>query len=139
MARVVRPGGLGSVATWKDPAGAASNLLLARTYAALFPEREARALPLSGMTEWREPDRFRAAMIAAGFAEVRIVEVTNDYLVEAAMLADPDRLFCFNPLWAQLDSQTRKAVLTSIRETQPACGGSLPVPSTALIATARRP
>lgn len=139
MARVVRPGGLGSVGTWKDPAGAASNLLLSNTCAALFPEREARAFPLSGMTEWRDPDRFRAAMIAAGFAEVRIVEVTNDYLVDAAMLDDPDRLFCFNPFWAQLDAHRRNAVLASIQDAQTAIGGPLPVPSTALIATARRP
>lgn len=36
-ARVVRPGGLGSLGTWKEPAGAAANLLLAERVAALFP------------------------------------------------------------------------------------------------------
>ncbi len=138
MARVVRPGGLGSVGTWKDPAGAAANLLLAQVCAVLFPRLEAPA-PLAGLNELRDPDRFRAAMTAAGFAGVRIVEVTNDYLVAPAMLDDPDHLFYFSPLWKQLDAEQRNAVLASIRESQRARGAGLPVPSTALIATARRP
>ncbi len=37
MARVVRPGGLGSVGTWKQAAGAAANLLLAERVSDLFP------------------------------------------------------------------------------------------------------
>jgi ubiquinone/menaquinone biosynthesis C-methylase UbiE len=136
MARVVRRGGLGSVGTWKDPGGAAANLLLAQLCAALFPRLETPA-PVAGMNELRDPDRFRAAMAAAGFSGVRIVEVTNDYLVEPAMLDDPDHLFYFSPLWKQLDADQRTAVLASIRESQR--GATLPVPSTALIATALRP
>ena len=136
MARVVRRGGLGSVGTWKDPGGAAATLLLAQRCAALFPRLETPA-PVAGMNELRDPDRFRAAMAAAGFSGVRIVEVTNDYLVEPAMLDDPDHLFYFSPLWKQLDADQRTAVLASIRESQR--GATLPVPSTALIATALRP
>lgn len=138
MARVVRPGGLGSVGTWKDPGGAASNLLLFQVCEVLFPEIEASA-PLGGMNEFREPERFRAAMTTAGFADVRIVEMTDDFPVDLAMLDDPDRLFCFSPLWERLDADQRSAVLAHIRESQRGGDATLPVPSTALIATARRP
>ncbi len=37
----------------------------------------------------RDPDRCRAVMTAVGFADVRIVEVTNDYLVDPALLEIP--------------------------------------------------
>lgn len=91
MARVVRPGGVGSIGTWKDLAGAASSLLLSQVCAALFPDIEA-PIPLGGMNEFSDPDRFRAAMTAAGFIDIRIVEETNDYLIDPAMLDAPDRL-----------------------------------------------
>ena len=60
----------------------------------------------------------RAAMTATGFGDVRIVEVTNDYLIEPAMLDDPDHLFYFSPLRKQLDADQRNVVLASIRELQ---------------------
>lgn len=137
MARVVRPDGIGSVGTWKEPAGAAANLLLAELGATLFPELEASPPP-GGMGELRDPDRFRAAMTAAGFTDVSIIEVSNDYLVDDAALADPERLFQFSPLWPQLDGGQRSTVMASIRGAQSAHGGVLPVDSPALIATARR-
>ncbi len=71
-----------------------------------FPRLDASA-PLAGLNELRDPDRFGAAKAAAGFADVRIVEVTNDYLVAPAMLDDPDHLFYFSPLWKQLDAELR--------------------------------
>lgn len=46
-----------------------------------------------------------------------------------------DQLFCFNPLWVLLDQDQRDMVLRTIRDAQLARGGTLPVPSTALIAT----
>ncbi len=137
MARVVRPGGIGSVGTWKEIAGAAANLLLAERIADLFPEMELPT-PVEGMNELRDTDRFRVAMMAAGFADVSIIEVTNDFLVDEAALADPDRLFQFSPAWPQLDNQQRDVVLASIRSALTARGGVLPVPSPALIATAHR-
>ncbi len=137
MARVVRPGGVGSMGTWKD-ASAAANLLLAQTCATLFPGLAAAELP-SGLVELSQPDGLRAAMRDAGFDDIRIVEETNDYIVEPALLDEPDRLFCFSPLWRQLDDNQRAAVLATLHETQRARGAPLSVPSTALIATARRP
>lgn len=137
MARVVRPGGLGCVASWKHPAGAAANLLLADRVAALFPDA-AQPAPIDGMNHFRDPARFEAALVAAGFADVRIVEATSDYLVDMAALADPARLFQFSPIWPALDEDRREAVLASIRASVAAAGGALPVPSPALIALARR-
>lgn len=137
MARVVRPGGLGLVGTWREPAGAAANLLLAEKVADLLPELDL-PMPVEGMNELRNPDRLRAAMTAAGFASVAIVEVTHDYLVDKAALADPERLFQFSPVWPLLDEEQRSAALASIGAVLATRDGVLPVPSPALIAMARR-
>lgn len=137
MARVVRPGGVGSVGTWKLRGGAASNLLLFQICADLFPRVE-WPMRQDGMAELADADRFCAAMRQAGFADIRIVEETNDFLVESEMLDDPDQLFCFSPLWPQLEHDQREIVLSVIRDAQSARGGPLSVPSTALIATAHR-
>lgn len=137
MARVVRPGGLGCVATWKALHGAAANLLLAEQVQLFFPGREIPT-PVSGMNELRDPDRFRAAMTDAGFSDVVIVEVETDYLVDANLIADPDRLFQFSPAWPQLKGDQRSILVESIRAKIDVQGGTLPVPSPALIATARR-
>ena len=137
MARVVRPGGVGSIGTFKDTAGAASTLLLARLCVALFPEVQVPS-PFPGMTHMSDPGRLVAAMEVAGFADVRVVEETNEYLIDGVMLDDADDLFRFSPLWPKLDAGQKQAILTAIRAAQDARGGVLPVPSVALIATARR-
>lgn len=137
MARVVRPGGMGSLGTWKHAAGAAGSLLLAETCAALFPDF-APAAGSGGMAELRHPDRLAAAMAAAGFADNRIVEETNDFLIDRAMLDDPDGLFCFSSYWPTLAAERKGAVLSFLRTRQETGGGVLAVPSTALIATGRR-
>ena len=137
MARVVRTGGLGCVASWKHPSGAASNLLLADRVASLFPDI-AQPAAIEGMNHFRDPARFEAALSTAGFAEIRIVETSNDYLVEAAALDDPARLFQFSPVWAPLNERQRAAVLGSIRSSVDEAGGVLTVPSPALIAIGRR-
>lgn len=135
MARVVRSGGVGCVGTWKEPSGAASNLLLARLCEALFPEMKA-AEPIAGLNALRDPGRFRAAMTAAGFTDVSIAELTTDFPIDAAALAEPDRLFQFSPLWPELDQSRRDAILASIRAALVARDGVLPIPSPALIGTA---
>ena len=137
MARVVRPGGTGSIGTWKHRAGAASTLLLADLCATLFPglaQPEGRG----GMTELRHPDRLVAAMEQAGFSSVRIVEETNDFLIDRAMLNDPDALFCFSPIWQSLAAAPKERVLAAIDTARTQSGGILAVLSTALIATGQR-
>ncbi|WCM27200.1 class I SAM-dependent methyltransferase [Sphingomonas sp. QA11] len=137
MARVVRPGGLGCVASWTHPGGAASNLLLADRVAALFPD-VVQPRPIEGMNEFSDPARFEAAMVAVGFADVRIVETTNDFMLDMAAIAEPGRIFQFSPIWAVLDEEQQGMAFASIRASVEEAGGSLPIPSPALIATARR-
>ena len=138
MARVVRTGGVGSVGVWKAPGGAAATLLCSQLCGELFRHLE---LPVvaDGQVEMRDPDRLRAVLISAGFSEVRVVEETNDFFVDAASMDDPDRLFTFNPLWPQLDAEQRARIIStidaSLRRTP---GRPLAVPTTALIATAIR-
>ena len=137
MARVVRPGGVGSIGTWKHPAGAASTLLLADLCATFFPDL-AQPEGAGGMAELRHPDRLRAAMATAGFDDVRIVEETHDFLIDRTMLDDPDGLFCFSSIWKFLAAARKQQVLAIIREAQAESCGILAVPSTALIATGCR-
>ena len=133
LARVVRPGGIGCLGTWHEAGGAAGNLLSARLCAALFPEVEA-AITVPGMEAMRHPDRLRAALTGVGFVDVRMAVVTYDFIVDAAVLAEPDRLFAFSPWWPQLDRPRQDALVSALRSTLAARGGVLPVPSPALIA-----
>lgn len=133
MARVLRPGGVGCLGTWQDRAGAATNLLLAQLCAVLFPEL-APDEPVAGMNALREPGRLEAEMIAVGFGEISILAVSHDFIVDAEGLGEPDRLFQFSPLWPELDALQRHAVMASLEAAIAARGGTLPVPSPALIA-----
>src|SRR3954471_23453149 len=66
MARVVRPGGVGCVGTWKNPRGAAATLLLAQVVSRLFPEVEYPE-PWGGLVELSDPGRLRSALENVGF------------------------------------------------------------------------
>lgn len=139
MARVTRPGGTGVVAVWRDSGGAATNLLLSEACRSLFPERAPPHLT-DGITELSDPRRFAAAMIAAGFSDPKIEEVTHDFLLEITALEDAYRLFEFVPTWSTLEPDEQAAVIEAIRARaeRDRVGNVLPIPSTALIATARR-
>jgi len=137
MARVVRPGGVGSIGTWKSPAGAGSTLLLSQIGARLYPEMD-YPHHWSGLVELSDPDRLRSAMLNVGFRDVHIVEETCEFLLTPEMLEAPDQLFCFSPLWPLLGQLQRQKVVDVIREELAGRRGVLPVPSTALIATAIR-
>jgi len=134
ICRVIKPGGTASVTAWQAAGGASATLLLFQLCAEMFPDL---APPPSsgGQTELRDPDRFQAALTAAGFVDIRIILETNDAIVDESSLDDPDRLFTFSPLWPQLDEVRRQEILTEIRSR----GTPLAVPSPALIATATRP
>ena len=77
-------------------------------------------------------------MSAVGFADLRIVEETNDFMVDSSVLDDPDALFCFSPLWPRLSADQKPLVLATIRTAQARAGGILAVASPALIAIGRR-
>lgn len=139
MARVTRPGGSAVVAVWKDVDGAATNLLLSQVRRALYPDLVA-PVPFPGMIEMSDPHRLSAALIAAGFTPPSVEEVTHDFQLKVAALDDADRLLEMIPIWRMLDTSQREAVLgeVRIRAERGRVGDTLPIPSTALIATARR-
>jgi hypothetical protein len=91
------------------------------------------------MIELSDPRRLCAAMIAAGFSAPSVQEVTHDFQLKVAALDDADRLFGLIPAWSALDASQRQAVLgeVRVRAERGRVGDTLPIPSTALIATAR--
>jgi ubiquinone/menaquinone biosynthesis C-methylase UbiE len=139
MARVTRPGGSAVVAVWKDVDGAATHLLLSQVRRALYPDLVV-PVPFAGMIELSDPQRLSAAMIAAGFSAPAIGEVTHDFQLKIAALDDADRLFGLIPTWSTLSKSQREAVLgeVRVRAERDRAGETLPIPSTALVATARR-
>jgi ubiquinone/menaquinone biosynthesis C-methylase UbiE len=135
MARVTRPGGFGVVATWQDR-GAATFLLLGQIRRKLFPERDGMTMP-EAVKALSEPADFARALTVAGYRDPRIEHVTYDYELDVAALAEPDTLFGMSPDWASLSTSEKVAVIAEVRR----MAGErpiLPVPSTALIAVARR-
>lgn len=135
MARVTRPGGQGVVATWRE-GGAATFLLLGQVRHKLFPERAGMTMP-AAVQALSEPEDFARELIAAGFRDPQIEPVTFDFALDVAALDKPDTLFGMSPDWTSLDDAGKVAVVAEVRRMagdRPA----LPVPSTALIAVARR-
>lgn len=135
MARVTRPGGHGVVASWQDR-GAATFLLLGQIRRKLFPEREGMTMP-EAVRVLSDPVVFASELIAAGYHDPQIETVTSDYTLDIAALAEPDKLFGMSPDWTSLSDAEKTAVVTEVRKM---AGDQtvLPIPSTALIAVARR-
>lgn len=140
MARVTRPGGSAAVAVWKDPHGAAVHLLLSQVCKALYPKRNLPA-PFAGMIELSDPHCLSAAMVAAGFCAPLVEEITHDFRLKVSALNDAHQLLGLIPLWNALEASEQTAVFGEIRgrAERGRVGDILPIPSTALIATARHP
>lgn len=135
MARVTRPGGVGVAATWQDR-GAATFLLLGQVRRKLFPAREGMTMP-AGVRALSDPEDFAGELVAAGYRDPQIEQVTHDYELDVAALAEPDTLFGMSPDWTSLTDAEKAAVIADVRQ----LAGDrpiLPIPSTALIAVARR-
>lgn len=135
MARVTRPGGYGVVATWQDR-GAATFLLLGEIRRTLFPGRSGMTMP-EAVSALSDPADFARELTAAGYRDPRIEHVTHDYDLAVAALAEPDSLFGMSPDWTSLDDVEKAAVVAEVRR-MAGDRAILPVPSTALIAVARR-
>lgn len=135
MARVTRPGGYGVIATWQDR-GAATFLLLGQIRRKLFPEREGMTMP-AAVKALGEPADFARELVAAGYRDPQIEHVTHDYALDTAALAEPDTLFGMSPDWTGLSDAEKVAVVTEVRQ-MAGDRAILPIPSTALIAVARR-
>lgn len=135
MARVTRPGGYGVVATWQDR-GAATFLLLGQIRRKLFPDRQGMTMP-EAVLALNDPEDFARELVHAGYRDPRIEPVTYDYELDVAQLADPDSLFGMSPDWSSLSDPEKAAVVAEARR-MAAGRAALPIPSTALIAVARR-
>ncbi|QPF88400.1 class I SAM-dependent methyltransferase [Bradyrhizobium genosp. L] len=139
MARVTRPGGSTAIAVWKSADGAAVHLLLSQIIRTLYPDLVS-PLPWTGLAALADPERLAAAVTIAGFAEPAITEVTHDFRLNVAD-DGASRLFEFSGHWSVLDAEQRAAVTRAFmaQVARGRIGDILPIPSTALIATARRP
>lgn len=135
MARVTRRGGHGIVATWQDR-GAATFLLLGDVRRRLFPERKGMTMP-EGVLALSEHDDFVRELVAAGYRDAQIEKVTRDYELEVSQLAAPDTLFGMSPDWRELSGDEKAAVVDEVRR-MAGRRTVLRVPSTALVAVARR-
>jgi ubiquinone/menaquinone biosynthesis C-methylase UbiE len=133
MARVLRAGGLGCIGTWANPAGAAANLLLARMTADLAPALQVPEMT-PGMTAWTDPARFHADLTDAGFGNLSYHRVTSDFLISPTLLAAPDRLFQFSPIWPRLSGVQQDRIVGELREETTRRGSALTVASPAKIA-----
>ena len=135
MARVTRIGGTGVVATWQDR-GAATFLLLGQIRRKLFPDREGMTMP-DAVKALSDPADFANELVLAGYRDPRIEEVTYDYPLDMTLLVDPDTLFGMSPDWTSLSDVEKVAVIAEVRA-MASDRAILPIPSTALIAVARR-
>lgn len=138
MARVVRQGGIASVATWRDQ-GAGPNIVVTQLRRELFPDLPPPPMP-DGIAELSDATRLIAAMTAAGFGDVAVTALTYDFEIDRALLDTPETLFGFTPLWTALDPDQKALLLDTLRLRVAAIPGdqAWAIPSTALIATARR-
>lgn len=135
MRRVTRPGGYGVVATWQSQ-GAATFLLLGQIRQKLFPEREGMTMP-EAVQALNDPEDFARELIAAGYRDPQIEMVTHDYQLDISALDKPDTLFGMSPDWTSLSDADKAAVIEQVRQ-MAGDRSILPIPSTALIAVAKR-
>lgn len=136
LARVLRPGGKGVVATWQRN-GAATFLLLTTIRARLFPGVTGQTQMPPGVQAMSDPDDFAGVLRAAGFRQVAISKVVFDFELDVELLDAPDTLFGMSPDWSALTTEQQQAVVAEVRKM--AAGRSiLPIPSTALIGVGTR-
>jgi len=136
MARVTKPGGLGVLATWQSE-GAATFLLLSQIRRRLFPRLDGKTKLPEGAVALGDPEWLSAAMVDAGFQPPRIDAVVHDFALGISQLDTPDELFGMSPDWVALDEAQRAEVVAEVRRMAEG-RAILPIPSTALIAVARR-
>lgn len=84
-----------------------------------------------------DPANFAQELTVAGYRDPQIEAVTFDYGLDVAALSDPDSLFGMSPDWTSLNDEEKTAVVKEVRLIT-GDRAVLPVPSTALIAVAKR-
>ena len=137
LARVLRPGGIACIGTWKEPGGAAVNLLVDQMNKEHFPDL---AIPsaVPGMVEWTDRKRFAAALTGVGLGQLAFHEVTSTFVLDQATLANPERVFQFSPIWPELSDGQQAELLAAMHEQMQAGDGTIAIPSTAVIAVGRK-
>ena len=141
LARVVRPGGQGCVATWGDPRGGGPFVLLTQALQSVFPDRPSPP-PREAFQVLSSPDTLVAEMHAAGFdgIEVKAVEAVWASPVGDGYIADTEDLYSYIPPYARLSATERDLVRAKLIELadESTVNGRVELHSTALIAVGRR-
>lgn len=76
--RVVRPGGIAALATWRTLPGGGPFLLMARAMRTVFPDRPAPPAP-EGFVALSDPLRMERALLDTGLREVRVEEIEAEW------------------------------------------------------------
>ena len=137
MARVLKPGAVGSIATWAEPGGAAGSLLLTRLCAHVFPQYDTPLKP-GGLNGIGDEKLMRRTFQQIGFGQIKIERFSNDFIIDEDMLKDPDELFVYNPIWRELGHASRSLVLERLAHDRLEAGGRLAVTSPALIVVGQK-
>jgi SAM-dependent methyltransferase len=137
MYRIARPGGTVSIGTWASAGGACGSRALYLLCNELFTGVPDPVL-LPGLVATQSPDGFEAVMLEAGFEDITVIYETRMCELYRHELDEPDRLFAFSSQWGALSDPQRHRVVEVLQSRFPVDGPYL-VPSTAGIATARRP
>ena len=111
MARVVRPGGQGCVATWHRPPGGGPFVIMAQALRAVFPD-QAPPPPPEGFIALSDPARLAAELQSVGFVDVRVEEIQAVWRGPAgrAYLDELHHLHRYMAPYAALDDQDRRKV-----------------------------
>jgi SAM-dependent methyltransferase len=121
QARVLRTGGRGCVATWREPPGGGPLgggpfQVMAEAMRTAFPDVPPRSPP-PGMVAPSDPSRLADAMRTAGFASIEVQEVEGLWQGRAgdAYLDEMEPLHRFMAPYATLDEEGRAKVRHAIR------------------------
>jgi SAM-dependent methyltransferase len=116
QARVLRTGGRGCIATWREPPGGGPFRVMAEAMRTAFPDVPPQSPP-QGMVALSDPSKLADAMRAAGFASIEVQEVEGVWQGRAgnAYLDEMEPLHRFMTPYARLDEEGRVKVRHAIR------------------------
>ena len=141
QARVLRVGGKGCVATWRDPPGGGPFVLMALALRSIFPDRPPPSPP-EGMAVLSDPGRLEAEMRAGGFDQVEVREIQSTWKGPAgdAYFKETEALHRYMRPYAALDESGRARVRSIIRSLldERTVQGTVALPSAVLLAVGTR-
>ncbi len=141
LARAVRKGGQGCVASWRDPPGGGPFVLMAQALRSTFPD-QATPPPSEGMWALSSPDTLRHEMRSAGFEGIEIQSIEGTWTAPAGegFLAATEDLYSYIRPYAQLSDNDRNRVRSRLRELsdEHVAAGRVRLSCTALIAKGQR-